>query len=175
MSLTSQLALAQVIILLPPCGKVIRANYTQSGGLIILGLFVMRWNIGKCSQTFEDLAGRIFRERRHTPLLRLLSRFHGKSFLGETARWIQWLFRDSCYDSRAFDAALREAFGEDRRLFGSSGITEKGPLRSGPKAGVITTSISKKTGTFVIGNFNVIPDSEMQYGNGISPCNAYLF
>ncbi|KAJ5981123.1 hypothetical protein N7481_008421 [Penicillium waksmanii] len=140
---------------------------TSSGGLIILGLFVMSWDVGKCSQTFEDLARRIFRERRHSPLLRLLSHMHGETLLGETARWIQWLFRDSCYDSRAFDTALREVFGEDRRLFGNSGTVAKGILRSGPKAGVITTSISRKTGTFVIGNFNVIPDSDMQYGNKI--------
>lgn len=129
----------------------------------------MVWNVGKCSQMFEDLAQRIFQERRHSRFLRLLSHMHGESLFGETARWIQWLLRDSCYDSRNFDTALREAFGEDRRLFGSAGTAAKGPLRSGPKAGVITTSISKKTGAFVIGNFNVIPDSDMQYGNEISP------
>lgn len=126
----------------------------------------MSWNVGKCSQTFENLARRIFRERRHSLFLRLLGHMHGETIFGETARWIQWLFRDSCYDSRTFDTALREAFGDDRRLFGNHGTDARGPLRSGPKAGVITTSISKKTSTFVIGNFNVIPDSDMQYGNG---------
>ncbi|KAJ6070721.1 hypothetical protein N7467_012040 [Penicillium canescens] len=140
---------------------------TSSGGLIALGLFVMSWNVSTCSEIFEDLARRIFRERRHSPFL-LLNRVYGKgSILGEIGRWIQWLLHDSCYDARVFDAALRSAFGENRRMFGTSRDDPRGALRSNSKVGVVTTSISRETNAFVIGNFNAAHGWNDEDGKGL--------
>ncbi|KAJ5566719.1 uncharacterized protein N7459_010101 [Penicillium hispanicum] len=128
---------------------------TSAGGIIVLGLFIMSWSVRKCSTTFDELACQIFRERRHSRLLMLLDHVHANtSILRQVVQWVQWLLYDSCYDSKVFDSALQAAFGSHRRVFGSSRDDPPGPLRSGPKVGVVTTSISKDAGTFVIGNFN---------------------
>ncbi|KAJ5084790.1 hypothetical protein NUU61_009369 [Penicillium alfredii] len=133
---------------------------TSSGGLIALGLCVMTWDVAACSKIFENLARRIFHERRHSTLAYLLRHIYGyRPIFGEVARWIQWFLHDSCYDARVFDTALKGVFGEKRCIFGPSRDDPRGPLRSGPKVGVVTTSISRDTGTFVIGNFNAAHDS----------------
>ncbi|OQD97721.1 hypothetical protein PENSOL_c011G11247 [Penicillium solitum] len=133
---------------------------TSSGGLIALGLFAMTWDVTDCSERFNTLARRIFRERRPSLLPLLLRQVFGfMSVFGDMAKWVQWLLHDSCYDSRVFDAALKSAFGEHRRIFGAARDDPPGPRRSGPKVGVVTTSISRDTSTFVIGNFNVSHDS----------------
>ncbi|KAJ5517503.1 hypothetical protein N7527_009063 [Penicillium freii] len=61
------------------------------------------------------------------------------SVFGNMAKWIRWLLHNSCYDS---------AFGERRRIFGASREDPRGPRRSGPKVGVVTTSISRDTSAF---------------------------
>ncbi|CAG8887459.1 unnamed protein product [Penicillium egyptiacum] len=123
---------------------------TSSGGLIVLGLFLMRWDVPHCAKTFDQLASRIFQQRRQSTFPWPAR----QSILGNMTRWIQWLLHDSCYDSQIFDTALKDAFGKDRRIFGVSPDDPVGSLYAGSKFGVVTTSISKDTSTFVIGNFN---------------------
>lgn len=113
----------------------------------------MRWDISHCAKIFDQLAIRIFQQRR-------------QSILGDMTRWIQWLLHDSCYDSRVFDTALKDAFGKNRRVFGVSSDDPSGSLHAGSKFGVVTTSISKDTDTFVIGNFNQSHESCDDYGKG---------
>ncbi|KAJ5302305.1 hypothetical protein N7508_007168 [Penicillium antarcticum] len=138
----------------------------SSRGLIALGLFALSWEVTDCSKRFDTLARRIFRERRSSVLPLLLRQISGfKSVFGEMTRWIQWLLHDSCYDSRVFDAALKSAFGEHRCIFGASREDPRGPIRSGSKVGVVTTSISRETSTFVIGNFNASHDSMIRGTN----------
>jgi hypothetical protein len=79
-------------------------------------------------------------------------------------RWIQWLLHDSCYDARVFDAALRSAFGENRRIFGTSRDDPRGALQSNSKVGVVATSISRETNAFVIGNFNAADEQDPEDG-----------
>lgn len=125
----------------------------------------MLWDVRQCSRIFESLAYRIFSERRHSILLHFLRHVNGQnSFLGETARWIQWFLRDSCYDARVFDTVLKDVFGERRRIFGADRDDRRGPLRSGGKVGVVATGISRDTSTFVIGNFNEVHDSGSEHG-----------
>ncbi|KAJ5255846.1 hypothetical protein N7505_010997 [Penicillium chrysogenum] len=122
---------------------------TSSGGLIALGLFAMTWDVADCSERFNTLARRIFRERRPSTLPLLLRQMLGFiSVFGDMAKWIRWLLYDSCYDSQVFDTALKSAFGERRRIFGASREDPRGPRRSGPKVGVVTTSISRDTSAF---------------------------
>ncbi|KAJ6109862.1 hypothetical protein N7486_002097 [Penicillium sp. IBT 16267x] len=118
----------------------------------------------ECSERFETLARRIFRERRPSLFLRRVA--GSQSLIGQMARWVQWLIHDSCYDSRIFDSALKSAFGEYRRIFGATREDPPGPRRSGPRVGVVTTSISRDTNTFVVGNFNISQDATEDAGNG---------
>ncbi|OQE65362.1 hypothetical protein PENNAL_c0212G04981 [Penicillium nalgiovense] len=124
---------------------------TSSGGLIALGLFAMTWDVAACSERFNTLARRIFRERRPSILPLLLRQMLGFiSVFGDMAKWIRWLLHDSCYDSQVFDTALKSAFGERRRIFGASREDPRGPRRSGPKVGV---SKSYRRGSVGIGSF----------------------
>ena len=121
----------------------------------------MLWSVRQCSQTFDDLARQIFRERRQSTLLRMAGYvYESTSVLGQGLRWLQWLLHDSCYDTKSFDSALRAVFGSDRRLFGDSINIGRGSLRASAKVGVITTSISKDAGTYVIGSFNRVLENE---------------
>lgn len=122
----------------------------------------MRWDISHCAKTFDQLAIRIFQQRRQSTFPWLTR----QSILGDMTRWIQWLLHDSCYDSRVFDTALKDAFGKNRRVFGVSSDDPSGSLYAGSKFGVVTTSISKDTNTFVIGNFNQSHRSCDDYGKG---------
>lgn len=131
----------------------------------MLGLFAMYWDVNHCSNTFDTLARRIFREKRTSTIPLFLCQMAGCiSPLGKLIDWIHWFLHDSCYDSRVFDAALESAFGVDRRLFGSSRADPPGPRHSGPRVGVVTTSISKDTNSFVAGNFNPSQDCTGEYG-----------
>lgn len=131
----------------------------------------MSWNVKDCSERFETLATRIFRERRPPLLLRQIA--GSRSLLGQMAKWFQWLIHDSCYDSRIFDSALKTAFGEYRRIFGATREDPPGPRRSGPRFGVVTTSISRDTNTFVVGNFNASQDAEGEPGKLDILCRFY--
>ncbi|OQE10096.1 hypothetical protein PENFLA_c094G09948 [Penicillium flavigenum] len=121
---------------------------TSSGGLIALGLFAMTWDVTHCSERFNTLARRIFHERRPSILPLLLRQVFGFiSVFGDMAKWVKWLLHDSCYDSQVFDAALKSAFGERRRIFGATREDPPGPRRSGPK------SKSYRRGSVGIGSF----------------------
>ncbi|CAP93391.1 hypothetical protein PCH_Pc16g07210 [Penicillium rubens Wisconsin 54-1255] len=61
-----------------------------------------------------------------------------------------WVIRNDI-GRYVFDAALKSAFRERRRIFGATREDPLGPRRSGPKVGVVTTSISRDISTFVIG------------------------
>ncbi|KAL3473200.1 acyl transferase/acyl hydrolase/lysophospholipase [Aspergillus californicus] len=126
---------------------------SSSGGLIVLGLAGMGWDVSACSEVFDRLARRIFRERRRGTLSKMFRLILGRdSLLGGIFQWVSWLLHDSCYDPRVFDASLREAFGEARRIFDVVGTGSE--LHSRSKFGVIATSIAKETRSFVFGNFN---------------------
>ncbi|KAJ5174059.1 uncharacterized protein N7500_001990 [Penicillium coprophilum] len=54
-----------------------------------------------------------------------------------------------------FDTALKSAFRECCRIFSATREDLLGLQRSGPKVGVVTTSISRNISAFVLGNFNI--------------------
>lgn len=124
----------------------------------------MSWNIATCSEIFDNLARRIFHKRRRSPLALFNFVDQNGSVLGNLSKWIHWLLHDSCYDAKTFDDALKGVFGDNRLMFGSSRDDPRGSLRSNSKVGVVTTSISRETGAFVIGNFNTTGDREDKAG-----------
>ncbi|OGM39291.1 hypothetical protein ABOM_012150 [Aspergillus bombycis] len=130
---------------------------SSSGGLLVLGLIGMEWDAPACSQTFDLLARRIFRERRQPVISWLLRLVLGRdSLLGNIPKWLSWFLHDSCYDPRIFDISLQEAFSGSRRVFDPVGEPSQSPVHSKSKFGVIAASIAKDTRSFVFGNFNAV-------------------
>ncbi|GKZ27654.1 hypothetical protein AbraIFM66951_006112, partial [Aspergillus brasiliensis] len=124
----------------------------------------MEWDIPTCSQAFDVLARRIFRERRQPAISHLLRLLLGKnSIVGNIPRWLSWFLHDSCYDPRLFDASLQEAYGSSRRV--SEPVNNGAQLRvhSQSKFGVIAANIAKDTRSFVFGNFNAVDWYENNY------------
>ncbi|PYH75318.1 hypothetical protein BO82DRAFT_437453 [Aspergillus uvarum CBS 121591] len=144
----------------PKCGVADVIDLTvgpSAGGLISMGLIAMDWPVSTCSEVFDRLAQRIFRERRQPALNRALQLVLGRgSFLEIIPKWVSWIMRDSCYDAAIFDATLQEVFGRTRRAFQPLG--QGSPLHSYSKSkfAAIATSIGKDTKSFVFGNFNPV-------------------
>ena len=135
----------------------------MTGGLIVLGLACMGWDVSTCSQMFDRLARRIFCERRRFTFSRFLRLILGQnSLLSGILQWISWLLHDSCYDPTVFDASLREAFGELHRIFDVA--SSRPELHSKSKFGVIAATIAKETKSFVFGNFNAADLSSGDHG-----------
>ena len=111
--------------------------------------------------SLDDSARPIFRESRHSTLLRTAEHVHGStSILGQGLRWLQCLLHDTCYDVIGFHSASRSVFGSDRRLFGDVINTRRGSLSASAKVGVITTSIFRDAGTYMIEGFDQVLESE---------------
>jgi hypothetical protein len=123
---------------------------TSIGGLIELGIHALDLSIKECSETFIELAGCIFRERR-PPAFPWLP----PSVLGRIRQWYSWWSHDSCYDGSVFVSILRRLYGERLLLRNHS---TAGVVRSGAKFGVVATSIGAKTETVILGNFNAASD-----------------
>ena len=114
----------------------------------MLGLFSLRWDIKKCSTTFDTLARQLFGERwtpRHT-------------ILGRMKEWLSWWAADGKHDPCLLESILQEYFGPSRRMFDSAG-----GRYSGPRVAVTTTSISDAT-PFVFTNYNGVRDVEVESG-----------
>ncbi|KAK4974003.1 hypothetical protein LTR28_010799 [Elasticomyces elasticus] len=81
----------------------------SAGGLIVKGLFIMRWTSKECLEKFQGLAMKTFKRRNRGPVL--LNRLH------ELA--VSYL-RDWQYSSCAIEDAFRSAFGSQVQLFNPS-------------------------------------------------------
>ncbi|KAH1893616.1 hypothetical protein KXV57_002773 [Aspergillus fumigatus] len=128
-----------------------------AGGLIVLGLNAMGWDVPKCSDVFDRLARRVFSQRRQPAISWVFHLILGRdSILGNTAKWLSWLLHDSCYDASVFDTCLREAFGEQRRIFDAVSHGSSPQLNSRSRFGVVAATIAKETKSFVFGNFNAV-------------------
>lgn len=138
---------------------------TQTGGLLVLGLIAMEWDIPTCSQTFDILARRIFCARRQPAISSLLRFLLGKnSILGNIPKWLSWFLHDSCYDPRLFDTSLQEAYGSSRRISEAVTNSTEVLLHSQSKFGVIAANIAKDTRSFIFGNFNAVDWYKNDYG-----------
>jgi hypothetical protein len=138
-------------------GKGLDLLTSVAGGLIVLGLNAMGWDVPKCSDVFDRLARRVFSQRRQPAISWVFHLILGRdSILGNIAKWLSWLLHDSCYDASIFDTCLREAFGEQRRIFDAVSQDSSLQLNSRAKFGVVAATIAKETKSFVFGNFNAV-------------------
>ncbi|KAB8212999.1 patatin-like phospholipase [Aspergillus novoparasiticus] len=139
---------------------------TSSGGLSILGLFTMEWDIRKCAAVFDRMARRIFHQRRTSLLARASQAVFGRnSFFGSVHKWFLWILYDSCDDGLVFDVTLKEVFTENKRIFDSLHKDGSRATYSRTKSGVVATSIARETGSFVFGNFNGAEGASQNCGN----------
>jgi hypothetical protein len=97
--LTSPLGLVQV----SQHGTKTERGLTVIGGLIVLGMFHQQWNIFHCNRAFESLALRCFNK--------------DSKLLGHIRTIIRYLFYDALYDESILEKALKEVFGNSRKLF----------------------------------------------------------
>ncbi|KAL9128704.1 MAG: hypothetical protein Q9217_002665 [Psora testacea] len=119
-----------------------------AGGLIVLGLFFKNWDTYECTRIFDILVRDFFGmhlTKGHGLLARL--RDHFRSWLS-----------DGCYDVKGLEDALKEKFGEQRRIFEADG---QNPC--GVKVAVTATTISDAY-TYIFSNYNGCGTRNNDYG-----------
>ncbi|PPJ60731.1 hypothetical protein CBER1_11369 [Cercospora berteroae] len=103
-------------------------------GLIVLGIFLMRWTVTHCLTKFQTLAEQTFRP------------WHkGNSAFARLQELALSYLRDWQYSSYAIEEAFRSAFGSDIRMFN--------PIREDTKVAV-TTITAKQPQACVFTNYN---------------------
>nr|OQO31369.1 hypothetical protein B0A51_03364 [Rachicladosporium sp. CCFEE 5018] len=107
---------------------------TSAGGLIAIGLFIMRWPIEVCIEKFESLAQRTFVRSRQANFL-----------IGRIQQLFVSYLRDCQYSSSAIEESFQSAFGKDVQLFN--------PLPDDTKV-AITTTTAKDTSACIFSNYN---------------------
>ncbi|KAF2727575.1 FabD/lysophospholipase-like protein [Polyplosphaeria fusca] len=96
---------------------------TSAGGLIAIGLFLMKWTPLECLTRFEDLSQKTFLLENQTSNLSLTQRL--RSFVGAYVR-------DHRYDSAVIESAFRSTVGQSPRMFN--------PLQNDTKVAVTSTT-----------------------------------
>ena len=104
------------------------------GGLIAIGLFVMRWTVGESLEKFEELAQRTF--QRHP---------QDSHYFARLQQFIISYLRDCQYSSSVIEQSFQSTFGKDIGLFN--------PLITDTKVAVTTTS-AKETAACIFSNYN---------------------
>lgn len=77
------------------------------GGLIVLGLFLRRWSIDQCSNIFDALTKQFFRREKSS----------STGIMKRVRRVIKCWISDGCYEVEELEAALRQKFGEQQKVF----------------------------------------------------------
>ncbi|KAI7475653.1 hypothetical protein KC351_g9958 [Hortaea werneckii] len=107
---------------------------TSAGGLIIIGIFLMKWSPHVCIEKFESLANKMFRSRKD-----------GSSFLCRVQRLALSYLRDCQYSSSPIVDAFASSMDNDELMFN--------PLSSDTKVAVTTTSV-RGSRPYLISNYN---------------------
>jgi hypothetical protein len=106
--------------------------------LIVLNLFIRRWEIAQCAEIFDRVTRQLFRaERQRANVFRTIRRI------------LQCWLSDDCYDVEIFEILLKKNFENQQRMFDSL------QLNSEAKIAVTITTISDVF-SFVFSNYNEI-------------------
>ena len=105
-----------------------------TGGLIVLGIFLMQWSPMECLQKFEDFASSVFQRR-----------LPGSSFFQRLQELFVAYLADCRYKSEHIEDALHCTFGGNMSLFN--------PLRNDTKVAVTTTT-AKESLPCLFTNYN---------------------
>jgi Patatin-like phospholipase len=111
---------------------------TSAGGLIVLSLFINRWDVEKSTRHFKSLTQRVFGQGRKP----------GQSITDKIRRTLKCWVSDGYYNAPIMEDALKESFGNESRMFGYRPL-----MWSGSKVAVTATTVDDST-AFVISNYN---------------------
>ena len=110
-----------------PSIKITAEGLTNSpGGLIVLSLFIRRWDVKYCTRIFDTLTRQIFRRRTNGHV----------NFFQRVRHVLRCWLLDGHYDVRALEESLKENFGLEQRMFDYTGNA------SDTKVAVTATTIS---------------------------------
>ncbi|KAF2259651.1 FabD/lysophospholipase-like protein [Lojkania enalia] len=107
---------------------------TSAGGLIAIGLFLMRWTPRECLMHFEDFASKTFMQKKES-----------LSFTQRVQRLLGAYVRDYRYDSSTIGKAFCSASSTSSKMFN--------PLRNDMKIAVTTTT-ARHNVPCVLSNYN---------------------
>ena len=83
------------------------SKFLYLGGLIVLSLFIRRWDISYCSKIFESLSRQFFRRRTRG----------SSSFFQQIRHVFRCWLSDGYYDVRSLESSLKQHFGTEQRMF----------------------------------------------------------
>ncbi|KAF3031541.1 hypothetical protein E8E12_002306, partial [Didymella heteroderae] len=104
---------------------------TSAGGLIVIGLFLLRWSVREAIQRFEDVAQKTFGRR--------------ATFIARALRLVIAYVRDGQYSLAAVQEAFQKTLNSPLQMFN--------PLRNDTKVAVTTTSV-KDSNALLFTNYN---------------------
>ncbi|KAM5468039.1 hypothetical protein MauCBS54593_005322 [Microsporum audouinii] len=131
-------ALLELQTLIEPCPLSHMFDFaggSSSGGISVIGLFVLQWAPSYCSKVFEELAQRCFRASHESTWRQILDRAEAV---------IRWVLYDAIYDETVLETCLYETLGRDLCLFGhipnatSRTRVAVSAMKDGDKAVIIT-------------------------------------
>ena len=121
---------------------------TSSGGLIVMGLFMKRWDVKTCIKLFNTLVRDFFS----------LHSTKGRSIIHKLRKYLRCWLSDCYYDAKHLEQSLKNVFGEHSRMFDWHGAEA-----SGSKVAVTATTISDAF-TYVFSNYNGAVAENKSYG-----------
>ncbi|KAF3032314.1 hypothetical protein E8E12_000814 [Didymella heteroderae] len=104
---------------------------TSAGGLVVIGLFLLRWSVREAIQRFKDVAQKTFRRQ--------------ATFIARALRLVIAYVRDGQYSLAAVQEAFQKTLNSPLQMFN--------PLRNDTKVAVTTTSI-KDSNALLFTNYN---------------------
>jgi hypothetical protein len=105
---------------------------------IVLNLFLRRWKITQCAETFDRVTRQLFRaERQRANVFRTIRRI------------LQCWLSDDCYDVEIFEILLNKNFKNQQRMFDSLQLNSKAKI-------VVTITTISNVFSFVFSKYNEI-------------------
>ena len=103
----------------------------KPGGLVVIGLFLLRWNVSESIRRFEEVAQKTFGKR--------------ATFLARALRLLVAYVQDGQYSLAAIETAFQKTLNSPLQMFN--------PLRNDTKVAVTTTSVKDST-PWLFTNYN---------------------
>ncbi|KAF1359294.1 FabD/lysophospholipase-like protein, partial [Lizonia empirigonia] len=128
--------LQHIDTLLAPLGLPVQDYFdmvlgTSAGGLVVIGLFLLRWSVSDSIQRFEDVAQKTFGKR--------------ATFLARVLRLLVAYVQDGQYSLVAIQKAFQKTLNSPLQMFN--------PLSNDTKVAVTTTSVKDST-PWLLTNYN---------------------
>lgn len=112
--------------------EILTSTFANSlGGLVVIGLFLLRWSVAESIRRFEDVAQKTFGKR--------------ATFVARILRLLVAYVQDGQYSFTAIQAAFEKTLNSPLQMFN--------PLRNDTKVAVTTTSVKDST-PWLFTNYN---------------------